>query len=241
MFPLLRRTLVQALVVSLLMHAALLTSVVSLFPAMLDTPATTIHVIMGRGSLAGSASAAKADAPPATKPSPENVKTTSPDAAKILTHQSVVAPETPAVRAVPSVQPSVRDGSVLSPSSPALAGAVSGSAGTATAAPVREGASADDMRHYRLSLASAARRFKRYPALAKERGWEGTVDVAINVYTLSPVPDVVLVRSSGRSVLDEQALEMMLQAARVTALPEGLKGRDFGVLLPVKFSLDENQ
>jgi protein TonB len=97
------------------------------------------------------------------------------------------------------------------------------------------------MRHYRLSLASAARRFKRYPALAKERGWEGTVEVAINLNASLPVPDVVLVHSSGRSVLDEQALEMMLQAARVTALPEGLKGRDFRVLLPVKFSLDENQ
>jgi protein TonB len=105
----------------------------------------------------------------------------------------------------------------------------------------REGVSADDMRHYRLSLASAARRFKRYPALARERGWEGTAEITLNVSTLMPGPEAVLVRSSGRNLLDEQALEMIAQAARITSLPEGLKGRDFRVLLPVKFSLEGDQ
>jgi len=116
-------------------------------------------------------------------------------------------------------------------------GAVSGQA------PVggRAGVSGDDLRQYRLSLASAARRFKRYPALASQRGWEGTVEVALNVSALAPVPEVVLVRSSGRGVLDEQALAMLAQAARVTALPEGLKARDFRIVLPVQFSLDNDQ
>jgi protein TonB len=109
------------------------------------------------------------------------------------------------------------------------------------AAPAREGVSADDLRQYRLSLATVARRFKRYPALARERGWEGTVDVALNFSSRLPVPETVLVRSSGRSLLDEQALEMIAQAARVTSLPEGMKGHDFRVLIPVKFSLEGDQ
>ena len=115
-------------------------------------------------------------------------------------------------------------------------------AASATAPAVgRSGVSGDDLRQYRLSLASAARRFKRYPALATQRGWEGTVEVALNVSALAPVPEVVLVRSSGRSVLDEQALEMLSQAARVTALPDGLRARDFRIVLPVQFSLENDR
>ena len=119
----------------------------------------------------------------------------------------------------------------------------SGSNAASGAAPAagRQGVSGDDLRQYRLSLASAARRFKRYPALASQRGWEGTAEVALTISASAPIPEVVLVRSSGRSVLDEQALEMLGQAARVTALPEGLKARDFRIVLPVQFSLENDQ
>ena len=56
-----------------------------------------------------------------------------------------------------------------------------------------------------------------------------------------PSPEVVLVRSSGRDLLDEQAVAMLAQAARVTTLPESMRGSDFQIPLPVKFSLDELQ
>jgi protein TonB len=102
------------------------------------------------------------------------------------------------------------------------------------------GVSADDLRQYRLSLAIAARRFKRYPAVARERGWEGTAEVALSFSALLPAPQIDLATSSGSPLLDEHALAMISRAARITALPDGLKGRDLRVLLPVKFSLDEN-
>ena len=92
-----------------------------------------------------------------------------------------------------------------------------------------------------MSLATAARRFKRYPPLARERGWEGTAEVALNVSSRLMVPEAVLIRSSGRGILDEQALDMVVQAARVTLLPEGLKGRDFRIVLPVQFNLENDQ
>ena len=56
-----------------------------------------------------------------------------------------------------------------------------------------------------------------------------------------PAPDVVVVRSSGHDLLDDQAVQMMAQAARATTLPEGLRERDLEIPLPVKFSLDEAQ
>jgi len=119
-----------------------------------------------------------------------------------------------------------------------VASAKPSAASASTPAPGTQSVSADDLRQYRLSLAIAARRFKRYPALARERGWEGTVEVMISLIARLPMPQIALASSSGRSVLDEQALEMLAQAARTTALPESLKGRDLRLLLPVKFSLE---
>lgn len=106
--------------------------------------------------------------------------------------------------------------------------------------PVGEGAGADELRQYRLTLAQAARRFKRYPPLARERGWEGTVTVTLVLRPLAAQPDVSLSRSSGWSMLDEQAQEMLRRAIGATALPEPLARRGFSIELPVRFSLDED-
>jgi protein TonB len=108
-------------------------------------------------------------------------------------------------------------------------------------AAVREGVSPDDLRQYRVALAIAARRFKRYPPLARERGWEGRVEVAVSVSAWQRGPQSSLVHSSGHAALDEQALSMIEQASATTMLPESLKGRDFRVLLPIEFTLDDDR
>lgn len=108
-------------------------------------------------------------------------------------------------------------------------------------AAAREGVGADDLRQYRVALAIAARRFKRYPPLARERGWEGRVEVAVSVSAWQRGPQSSLVHSSGHAALDEQALSMIEKAAATTMLPESLKGRDFRVLLPIEFTLEDDQ
>lgn len=90
-----------------------------------------------------------------------------------------------------------------------------------------------------MALAIEAKRFKRYPPLARERGWEGIAEASVNVSKLAE-PRVSLERSSGYAVLDEQTLEMVRRAAHATPLPEALRGRDIRVLLPVRFSLDSD-
>ena len=240
MLPSSRRTLVQALVVSVLIHAVLLWRGVVLFQVRLEQPAATINVVISRDP---QGNAAKPVSLPATMPLTEPVKPSSPLVRKAAARPFLVPgpPSTPL--AEPPVQSVTSDAGQTAPSSPG--GAFRGGALLSTAQPspdvTQDGASADDLRQYRLALAISARRFKRYPVLARERGWEGTAEVALNVNALLPVPEVVLVGSSGRGVLDEQALEMMTQAARVTSLPQSLKGRDFRVLLPVKFSLDSDR
>jgi protein TonB len=88
---------------------------------------------------------------------------------------------------------------------------------------------------YRLNVARSARPFKRYPSLAREKGWAGTVIVALAMPMDLGSPLVTLERSSGYDVLDRQALEMVEQAARVAALPAALRGSNLKIFLPVEY------
>jgi protein TonB len=102
----------------------------------------------------------------------------------------------------------------------------------------RDGVAVDTLSQYRLALGLEARRFKRYPRLARERGWEGRVELRIQVLSNGLVVPSVQ-RGSGFAVLDEQALEMLERAVRATPLPEGLRGRSLQIELPISFSLTE--
>ena len=114
--------------------------------------------------------------------------------------------------------------------------------GAGTVAPMeRTEASADDLRQYRVALAVAARRFRHYPLLARERGWEGTAEISVAIHSRRGVPEVTLVKSSGRTVLDQQALAMIEQASASTTLPKSLQGENFRLVLPVEFALADER
>jgi protein TonB len=110
--------------------------------------------------------------------------------------------------------------------------------GEARAKPV-ESISQDGLREYRLNLSREARRYKRYPALARQRGLEGVVVIVVSTSAGFPVPQLSLSRSSGQEVLDQQAMEMLSLAVRAANMPDSLRGRDFAIDLPIHFSLDE--
>lgn len=110
--------------------------------------------------------------------------------------------------------------------------------GDSRAKPV-ENISQDGLSEYRLNLSREARRYKRYPALARQRGLEGVVVVVVSTSAGLPVPQVSLSRSSGQEVLDQQAMEMLNLAVRAAKLPDSLCGRDFAIDLPIHFSLEE--
>ncbi|HRE17680.1 MAG TPA: TonB family protein [Rhodocyclaceae bacterium] len=77
------------------------------------------------------------------------------------------------------------------------------------------------------------------PALARERGWEGRVEVRIGVVP-GQRPVVGLLRSSGHDMLDEQALAMVGKALPAVALPDTLRGHSFSVPVPVEFFLRDD-
>jgi len=97
---------------------------------------------------------------------------------------------------------------------------------------------ADGLRQYRLSLASMARRFKRYPPQAEERGWVGTAEIHIAVGVSGITQPPQLARSSGHPALDEAAVDMLDQAAQRTSVPRSLLGQAFVVSIPVEFKPD---
>lgn len=252
------RTLIQALVFSVSVHAVLLLGVVTTVRLEPGVPAAAMNVVIARNPRAEPVRPAAAvpnpprrarESAPAPRPEPRKAAPTPPNPPKRAARRAGPEPSRIAIQeaspvAVPATPLAVADpGPAAAPaaSSPVPASAPGSTAAPGEASGAHNGVSADDVRRYRVSLASAARRFKRYPALAREQGWEGTVEVAIRVRSALPAPDVVLVRSSGRDLLDEQALQMMVQAARATPLPESLRGRDFEIPLPVKFSLEETQ
>ena len=102
-----------------------------------------------------------------------------------------------------------------------------------------ESISQDGLREYRLNLSREARRYKRYPALARQRGLEGVVVIVVSTSAGFPLPQVSLSRSSGQEVLDQQAMEMLSLAVRAANMPDSLRGKDFAIDLPIHFSLDD--
>lgn len=242
----LRPALTRALIVSVLIHASLLLGVTGLVPIRPEAPSMPIQVVMSR---ARPGEHQKTVAPSVARPAREPdrpvvapVRPVSPVVPKKVAVEKMAVAEQPSRDFIVPASP-LPGREVVAPAVavPATGGRAGSGASNAASAIRQEGVGAEDLRQYRTSLAMAARRFKRYPALAKERGWEGTAEIALSFNSLLPGPEVLLLQSSGRKVLDEQALEMVRQAARATSLPAGLQGRDFRVPLPVRFSLEEEQ
>jgi protein TonB len=91
---------------------------------------------------------------------------------------------------------------------------------------------------YRLALIDAARRYKRYPAQAMERGWEGRVEIRVVVGANGMIKSALVKRSSRYPILDEQALDMVRRAFdALTQDKPAPRGREFTVDVPVIFEL----
>ena len=91
---------------------------------------------------------------------------------------------------------------------------------------------------YRKELINAAGRFKRYPQLARENNWVGSVLVGVAIEADSSA-QVSVKKSSGHAILDQQALDMFGQAARVVAMPPALRGKPFALEVRAIYGLED--
>ncbi len=92
---------------------------------------------------------------------------------------------------------------------------------------------------YGKTLSTLIAKYQRYPRIAQLRGWQGTAQVLLSVSATGRMVNVVILRSSGFEVLDDQALEMVQQATPLPQPPEALRGREFTVMVPIVFKLND--
>ncbi len=97
----------------------------------------------------------------------------------------------------------------------------------------------DTVKELRLALARELRGQHPYPALARERGWTGTVEVVLVYAPGTTFPAVSLGRSSGHAILDRQAMDTVAKAAARVSLPQRLRGEALTVAVPVNYSLEQ--
>lgn len=78
---------------------------------------------------------------------------------------------------------------------------------------------------------------KRYPALARSNHWEGKVVVAAVIREDGTVVGLRIAESSGRPILDQEALSVMRQASPLT-LKHPLGKPQVTILVPISYRLD---
>lgn len=184
-------------------------------------------------------------AKPSAKP-PAEVKRTAPA-------EPVEAPRPESAPAAPSVEASAAPPATAIQAMPApvAPSATSVPATPAPAAPARvpateaaakSGNDADTgtLEQYRLALIVATRRYKRYPAIALEKGWQGRVDVHMVIDANGMVAGASIKTGSGYEVLDKQALDMLKKGKTTVPIPAGLRGREFSIDVPVIFNLENS-
>jgi protein TonB len=242
-----RRVLFAAFFLSLLLHLLLIFGWGWQRPVPPTMAQSAMQVVVSARPVAVSQPAAAMQSPASPKstiPSlpPAPVKTQPKPLAPAVLAVGKPAPQpAPQQEAAPAVSSSVPAVAVASaPVRESASAAVAArDSGKNPASDVAEGVSADGLRQYRIELASAARRFRAYPALARARGWEGVAQIVVSVSAEGGLPAVKLARTSGHGVLDEQAVEMLSHAAAATPVPASLLGRSFVVPMPIRFSLED--
>ncbi|TAK67157.1 MAG: energy transducer TonB [Betaproteobacteria bacterium] len=219
-----------------------------------DTPAPPVKTLLVlTATLAPLAAAPHAPVQPpqptlAPPPPPEPVSAprpalTKPAAAPTPAAQKT-APAEPA-KAPPPEPPTAAPGSAASSTQPAASvlarTAPQAPAGIpATEAAAKSGNEADKgtLEQYRLALIVATRRYKRYPAIAMEKGWQGKVEVHMVIGANGMLANASIKTGSGHEILDNQALDMLKKGKTTVPIPVSLRGREFSIDVPVIFNLD---
>jgi protein TonB len=87
------------------------------------------------------------------------------------------------------------------------------------------------------ALVSHLNRYKRYPNEARLHGIKGDVSVRFMLDRTGQVTAAQVVRSSGSSSLDEEALAVLQRASPLPAPPDQVAGATFDLVLPIQFRI----
>jgi len=184
-------------------------------------------------------------APPEIEPPPQPAARPRPVPAVKAAPQPAPVPA-PAERLL-SVEPAAQAAkpafAVPAAPAPVAPAAALAKAEAAPAAPPGSAAGGPDpgsVARFRLELMDLARRYKRYPRIAQDNGWEGRVEVRIAIGADGAIASLAVNKGSGRTVLDEEAQSMIRTAKAKAAIPPGLRGQAFTLEIPVDFFLKDD-
>lgn len=88
-----------------------------------------------------------------------------------------------------------------------------------------------------MEILAATRRYRRYPAQAMEKGWQGKVEIRLLIGANGMIQTTTVKTSSGHQILDDTALDMVKKAKPMTQIPTALRGKEFTIDVPVIFDL----
>lgn len=91
---------------------------------------------------------------------------------------------------------------------------------------------------YGNTLWGAISKYKKYPRIAQQRGWQGEVIVELSLDGNGKLRSKQILQSSGYDSLDQQALEMVEKALPFPPPPEALRGSNFTIKVPIPFKLE---
>jgi periplasmic protein TonB len=77
----------------------------------------------------------------------------------------------------------------------------------------------------------------RYPVVARQRGWQGEVQIAVRIDADGNLHNIRLARSSGYALLDEAALRSLTRIGRMPQVASWLQGHAFDLRVPVVYRL----
>ena len=229
-----------ALALSVALHVAVLAGVPELANYSATVPLAPLNARIApldapRADAAPAAVERPARAAAAVPPRPEPRAAATPRASRA---EPVPVPARPIAReevAAVSVPPAQAAPPAVAPVSAEPASAAGEPAANPRPAP--EAIDPGSLAQYRLALIGAARRHKLYPDEARSRGLEGRVAVELVIGADGTLAAAQVRQSSGHSVLDREALEMLKRAAALTPVPPSLRSREFRLDVPVLFEL----
>jgi protein TonB len=111
-------------------------------------------------------------------------------------------------------------------------------------APVSAAATGPDpgsVARFRLELMDIARRYKKYPRIARENNWQGRVELRIAFSASGGIASLNVKKGAGHAVLDEEAQAMIRNAQLQATIPPALRGKPFTLEIPVDFFLTEEE
>ena len=93
--------------------------------------------------------------------------------------------------------------------------------------------------HIRGKLQTDLARYFSYPAIARQRGWQGHVQIGFRVQPDGKLTNIYIVRSSGYRLLDKSALKALRQVEPLTEAVTLLEGKSVDMQLPVIYKLEK--